>query len=226
MPSDVRSTDQKAPNWHERQDLWHKDWDAASPRGIATIVGRRTAINPTHHYVVLVNAGRSEPYGRSYPAFSSVPSRGPIEEAMRRLSYHCKVVDRHPLDWEEHIDASDPERSAIEDFAIALTHAAFARATEDLRSEFTSLSQLWKEETAGDSVGASILTHHAYQRIIGMGKPALPLILEDMAKQGGHWFAALRAISGQDPVAHDDRGRVRKMQSTWLDWGRREGIIT
>ena len=41
-----------------------------------------------------------------------------------------------------------------------------------------------------------------------MGQPAVPLILERMRSQGGHWFHALRYITGADPVNPEDLGNV------------------
>lgn len=65
--------------------------------------------------------------------------------------------------------------------------------------------------------------HPAYQQIIGMGRTAIPYILEELAERGGHWFWALRAITGENPVDGSDQGDVEKMKLAWLQWGVREG---
>ena len=67
--------------------------------------------------------------------------------------------------------------------------------------------------------------HPSYQRIIGMGTDALPLIFEELRKKPGHWFWALHAITGAEPVPDQDKGRVKKMAEHWINWGKEEGII-
>ena len=39
------------------------------------------------------------------------------------------------------------------------------------------------------------LNHPAYQKIISIGKPAIPLILREFERQPDHWFMALSAIA-------------------------------
>lgn len=70
-----------------------------------------------------------------------------------------------------------------------------------------------------------IAMHPAYQQIIGMGPTAIPFILSEMKEKKGHWFWALKSITGDDPVAPLDRGNVKKMTAAWLSWGREQGYI-
>ena len=70
-----------------------------------------------------------------------------------------------------------------------------------------------------------ITEHPAHQEIVSMGEPVVPLILERMKSQGGHWFHALRDITGADPVSLEDRGNVPAMQESWLDWGEQNGFV-
>jgi len=65
--------------------------------------------------------------------------------------------------------------------------------------------------------------HPAYQQIIGLGPPALPLILAELDRELDHWFWALKAISGEDPVPIESRGNMREMANAWLKWGREKG---
>lgn len=46
----------------------------------------------------------------------------------------------------------------------------------------------------------------------------LPLIFARLADRPGHWFWALTAITGQNPVADEDLGNVRRMSEAWLTW--------
>lgn len=67
--------------------------------------------------------------------------------------------------------------------------------------------------------------HPAYQGIIGLGPIALPLILRELEKELDHWFWALKAISGEDPVSPQNRGKMREMTDAWLNWGREKGYV-
>lgn len=94
-----------------------------------------------------------------------------------------------------------------------------------LEDEFQRLARTWKEETEFQSSLTHIAMHPAYQRIIGMGPDALPLILGDLASNPAPWFWALAAISGDDPVPLSDRGRVDRMAEAWLRWGMRRNLL-
>jgi hypothetical protein len=70
-----------------------------------------------------------------------------------------------------------------------------------------------------------MVAHPAYQAIIGLGAPVVPLLLQDLAREPAHWFEALKAITGEDPVRPEDWGRVRAMAAAWLAWGRSRGLV-
>ena len=93
------------------------------------------------------------------------------------------------------------------------------------KEEFQQLKEAWQKETRYQSFSRQIALHPAYQRIIGMGRDALPLILKELEAGPHHWFWALRSISGEDPVSEDSRGDMKAMTDSWLDWGRKAGVI-
>ena len=88
---------------------------------------------------------------------------------------------------------------------------------------FRQLADQWEEETAYLSSPSQIQSHPAYETIVGMGAPAVPLILKRLKDQGGHWFSTLRTITAADPVPPQDRGNVPAMTAAWLEWGKRNG---
>lgn len=88
---------------------------------------------------------------------------------------------------------------------------------------FLQLLSEWRKETAFQSSPRVITGHPAYQEIIGIGKPALPFIFEDMQENGGWWYPALRAITGDNPVPRDARGNRKLNDEAWLRWGRDRG---
>jgi hypothetical protein len=68
--------------------------------------------------------------------------------------------------------------------------------------------------------------HPAYQKIIGMGEPAIPLILKDLEKNGPNdWFWALTAITDENPITQDIAGNMAAMTEAWLQWGRNAGYL-
>ncbi|MGR3310873.1 MAG: hypothetical protein ACUZ77_08860 [Candidatus Brocadiales bacterium] len=91
------------------------------------------------------------------------------------------------------------------------------------KAKFLALKAKWEAETAMLSSTTEISMHWAYQEIIGMGPSAVPLILSEMKKELGHWFWALKSITGEDPVPPEKRGRIKEMTKAWLRWGREKG---
>ncbi|MDE2959157.1 MAG: hypothetical protein OXU28_03780 [Chloroflexota bacterium] len=91
------------------------------------------------------------------------------------------------------------------------------------RKRFQELADRWQEETFFLSRSDRVIAHPAHQEIISMGEPVVPLILERMRSQGGHWFEALQQITGADPVSPVDYGKIAAMQNSWLQWGEHRG---
>ncbi len=96
---------------------------------------------------------------------------------------------------------------------------------QELERHFNDLAEKWKSETMHHSVMSNIVLHRSYQEIIGLGRDALPLILKKLSIEPNHWFWALRAISGEDPVATGDIGKFDAMRNAWLKWGRNRNLI-
>lgn len=97
--------------------------------------------------------------------------------------------------------------------------------TDAERQKFQRLANQWREQTRALSSDSDIVANFAYHQIIGMGERALPLIFDEMQAHGGRWFWALRAITGDNPVRPEDRGNVRRMTQTWLEWARRHDYV-
>ena len=95
-----------------------------------------------------------------------------------------------------------------------------------LATRFRALADQWRLETGPISSSTAIAAHPAYQEIIGMGPAAIPLVLRELQERCDHWFAALRALSGENPVPREFAGRVPKMRELWLEWGREKGYIS
>jgi hypothetical protein len=100
-----------------------------------------------------------------------------------------------------------------------------ADTTKLFSQEFKRLLAEWKEQATFLSSATQMAMLPQYQQIIGMGKPAIPLILNELKDRPTHLFWALKAISGMDPVPAKDRGHIDKMIKAWIKWGRQKNYI-
>jgi hypothetical protein len=86
---------------------------------------------------------------------------------------------------------------------------------------FRLLALQWQEERDATSSITQMATCPSYQRIIGMGEKAIPLIVRQLENEGDdpdHWFWALQALTREDPVPQSARGDMKEMARAWLDW--------
>jgi hypothetical protein len=95
--------------------------------------------------------------------------------------------------------------------------------TNELKQVFDALVAEWRKETGKTSSSTEMAMHPAYQKIIGLGEAAIPLLLNELENKTGRWFWALKAITREDPVAPENRGRTKIMIKAWLDWGKEKG---
>ena len=108
---------------------------------------------------------------------------------------------------------------------MAITLSLKEMEQEEIVARFGALASRWRAETGMLSSSSARAMHPAYQQIIGMGPAALPLLLRELERAQEGWFWALKAISGEDPVPPDHRGKRAEMVSDWLQWGRNRGYI-
>ncbi len=91
--------------------------------------------------------------------------------------------------------------------------------------QFRKLAEQWKAGTAFLSSTPAMVNHPAYRAIIALGAPVVPLLLRDLEREPAHWFEALQAITGADPVPRAHWGNIVAMRADWLAWGRQRGLI-
>src|SRR4051812_15206561 len=93
-----------------------------------------------------------------------------------------------------------------------------------LQAEFRSLVADWKSAEGVSSSLTERFSHPAYGQIILMGEAVLPYLLAELERDPDWWFAALKAITGADPVPASSRGRLSEMTHAWLAWADANGI--
>lgn len=130
---------------------------------------------------------------------------------------------------EEAIVASDV-RSATQPVSMA-SYPAIDLVTDPKVSswvKFQSLAKQWRQERGAMSSITQMSSLPSYQKIIGMGEEALPMILAEIKAEGeepDQWFWALRALTDTNPVQPEDQGNFSKMAAAWLKWGESEGYV-
>ena len=95
--------------------------------------------------------------------------------------------------------------------------------TTELETTFANLADEWEKNRPHGVDLHEMIKHPAYEKVINLGEDAVPLILRHIEKKPGHWFCALHAITGANPVPEDCRGNLQKMTAAWLQWGHDQG---
>ncbi len=90
---------------------------------------------------------------------------------------------------------------------------------------FRTLVAEWHAATRFTASPAAAAAHPAYRAIIDLGPDAVPLILAALADAPDPWFAALRELTGADPVPSADRCHPAVAAGHWLAWGRARGLV-
>lgn len=91
---------------------------------------------------------------------------------------------------------------------------------------FHDLLDWWRMDTDGMSMDRDALEHPAYRRIVeDLGAAAIPFMLRDLRDNSGHWFEALRELSGEPNLDAPAKGNMRKARDLWLSWGKTRRVI-
>jgi hypothetical protein len=106
---------------------------------------------------------------------------------------------------------------------IPVKQTRSGQPVESFKERFDRLADAWHSAVAHHSSSRIRHNHPAYQEIIAMGQAVVPLLLRDLETNQRHWFAALAAITGADPIGDEDAGDISKMSEGWLRWGRESG---
>lgn len=108
---------------------------------------------------------------------------------------------------------------------MAIVSDSSAASGPDLVERFSRLTTEWKSQSRYLSNTAQMAMLAPYQRIIGMGNVAVPLILRELEREPDQWFWALEAITGENPVPPASAGRMREMSDAWIEWGKERGFL-
>jgi hypothetical protein len=98
-----------------------------------------------------------------------------------------------------------------------------------LAERFRTQADKWARETQHLSSPSQIMAHPSYQAILGMAqenkREVIRLLLLDLQQNRNEWFWALSFLTQDNPIKPADAGRMDRMISAWLNWGRKNGFI-
>ena len=129
------------------------------------------------------------------------------EAAQRPASRPMRVVHVGNIVWSSH------------DLGESLRHALDAAR----RQLFEDLVATWKTETVFVSSVTEKWSHPTYRSIVEMGKPAIPLILEQIGDGERLWTQALLSITAENPA--EATRTPEEAQQAWLKWGDERGWL-
>lgn len=90
--------------------------------------------------------------------------------------------------------------------------------------KFKELQNRWNKDTQFLSFIHS--DHPAYQEIIKLGMPVVPILLEEMRDDPDWWGIALAAITGENPCKFPEMsGNLAMISKAWVDWGVARGLL-
>jgi len=107
---------------------------------------------------------------------------------------------------------------------MSLMESESVALSNSLADRFKSLAKTWHEECDHLSSVREMVLHPAYQQIVRMGQDALPFIFAELKRETDHWFWALRAITGHNPVPPEHQGSMTEMAEDWLQWAEKTGM--
>lgn len=99
-------------------------------------------------------------------------------------------------------------------------HLSFSTA----REKFDALAESWDDY----NLGRSVLDYHdfAMQQIIGMGRDAVPFLLERVEAGASEWIYALKSITGREEDSPDIAGDEESVVAAWVEWGKRDAEVS
>jgi hypothetical protein len=107
--------------------------------------------------------------------------------------------------------------------SIPIKQTSAVPPPETVEDRFHRLAAAWHKAVAHHSSTTVRNNHPAYREIIGLGPEVVPVLLRDLEKNHTHWFAALREITGANPVPEVAAGNIPQMVEAWLRWARENG---
>ena len=99
-----------------------------------------------------------------------------------------------------------------------------APTASERNDEFARLAEEWRAGRPRGADVARMVEHPAYERIIEMGPPAIPLILRELDREVDHWFHALHELTGANPVPEGSTGDLPRHGRSMAELGKKRWV--
>lgn len=139
-----------------------------------------------------------------------------MTQLAHRKTNHYDWEDVEPFERDDHTWDVRASTAHVSVFRIPERRSDWLRSAQDVEKNFFTYATEWREASASSSVAATTFMHPAYQRIIGLGPAALPLIIEELRREVDHWFWALAAIVGRDVAP--EAASLKQAAQAWIEW--------
>lgn len=96
---------------------------------------------------------------------------------------------------------------------------------ERLAGRFDELRARWLRKVQFSSGGFGDLDDPDFQGILALGEDIVPWLVEDQLNNHVHWFDALEAITGAQPVPEEHYGDIDAMAEDWRAWAMENGWV-
>lgn len=86
-------------------------------------------------------------------------------------------------------------------------------------TEFNRLAAQWQLETRrfrGDM--PRVVASPSYRQVVAGGAAVVPFLIEQLRQGQYNWFAALKEITGKNPVRRANMKSRRKAAKDWIAW--------
>jgi hypothetical protein len=94
-------------------------------------------------------------------------------------------------------------------------------AAMELRAEFDALADEWERHRQKIWYSSNIrdyLDHPAVRKLVGLGRPAIPLIIERYKKDQLPWGFVLQEITGVKIIEDPNRFNPDEVKRRWVEW--------
>lgn len=121
--------------------------------------------------------------------------------------------------------AAKLQLAGVPDMRTAPPSKAVVATRFSVETAVQSSFKEWMDAVAVTSDASKMVSHPAYKRIVALGEPAIPAILQSLRKEPSLLAWALFDIAGVNPVPPADYGKIDKITKAWLKWGRKNQYI-
>ena len=91
----------------------------------------------------------------------------------------------------------------------------------DTAAEFKALADEWQEHCQSVMLSSNIkdyLNHPSYKKLVALGRPAVPLIIERYKTDSLPWGFVLQEITGVTFIPDPNKFSPADVKKRWLEW--------